>query len=77
MATLERLLSKGYLRDTLEGTFDVTNLGALMLARDLSSFELLTDAEAEAIEAAYPTSFAGLNLPPDVSDDGDADGGVA
>ncbi|MBY0567320.1 MAG: putative DNA binding domain-containing protein [Hyphomonadaceae bacterium] len=48
-AALTRLVSKGYLRDTLEGTFDITNLGALMLAHDLGSFETLASKRVRVV----------------------------
>lgn len=48
-AALERLASKGYVRDTLEATYDITNLGALMLAHDLSSFEALAGKRVRVV----------------------------
>ncbi len=38
---LRALIDSGHLRDTREGTFDVTNLGALLLARNLANFPAL------------------------------------
>ena len=39
---LAALMGSNLLRDTREGTYDITNLGALLLARDLSRFASLT-----------------------------------
>jgi len=53
------------------------NAGKLSKSARTNEFALLTDEEVEAIEAAYSSSFAGLNLPPDELEGGAPDGDVA
>jgi hypothetical protein len=48
------------------------NAGKLSRRARTKEFALLRDEEVEAIEAAYSSSFAGLNLPPDELEDGDS-----
>jgi hypothetical protein len=49
------------------------NAGKLSKRARTKEFALLTDEEVETIEAAYSTSFAGVNLPADESEDSDGD----
>jgi Fic family protein len=53
------------------------NAGTLSKRARTKEFELLTDEEVEAVEAAYSSSFAGLDLPPDELEDGDREGDAA
>jgi len=48
------------------------NAGKLSMRARTKEFALLRDEEVEAIEAAYSSSFAGLNLPPDALEDVDS-----
>lgn len=47
---LRKLLDRGFILDNFEGRFDITNLGAILLARDISSFRSISGKSVRIIK---------------------------